>query len=189
MLSLASLRSATLIALVGAGKAPSTSGADGISGKYDVVGTAHVSISPFPAHDYPGELTATLSRTPAPGTFSLRLEVRGYACSLQVGAARDGSLQFPNGAICPLDIAQPDAHGHVDAQLRMARGRVVNGRLELDLQFDVKGSLQMRIPSKTVRIFGTEFQSPATWAPAAPVHGTVAASGQGRRNRSDASAP
>jgi hypothetical protein len=171
-----------LLALVGGGAAPSTSGTERISGKYDVAGTAHVSISPFPVHDYPGELTATLSRSPAPGAFSLRLEARGYACTLPVRAARDGSLQFPDRAACPLDISQSDARGHVDAQLRTARGRVVEDRLEMDLQFDVNGSIQMKIPSRTIRIFGAEIQSPATWAPTAPVHGTIAASGQGPRS-------
>ena len=141
-----------------------------------------MSISPFPARDYPGEMTATLSRSSAPGAFSLRLDARGYACTLQVRADKEGSLQFLQGATCPLDITQPDARGHVDAQLRNARGRVVDDRLELALQFDVKGSIQLRIPSKTIRIFGAEFQSPATWAPSTPVHGNVAASGQGQRS-------
>jgi hypothetical protein len=167
----------------------STSGAEGISGTYDVRGTAHVSVSPFPAHDYPGNLTAILSRTAAPGAFSLRIEGRGYGCTVQVRASEDGSLQFPETATCPLDIAQPDARGHVDAQLRTARGRVVNDRLELVLEFDVNGSVQMKVPSKTIRVFGTDFQSPAGWAPTAPVHGTVAASGQGARTRPDAGAP
>jgi hypothetical protein len=167
----------------------SKSDAQSISGTYDIAGTAHVSVSPFPAHDYPGNLTATLSRTAAPGAFSLRIEGRGYGCTLPVRASEDGSLQFPETATCPLDIAQPDARGHVDAQLRTARGRVANGTLELVLQFDVNGSVQMKIPSKTIHIFGIDFQSPAGWAPTAPVRGTVAASGQGARKRPDAGTP
>lgn len=183
------MRSGAVLALVAAGAALGTSGPGGIPGTYDVAGTAHVSVSPFPAHDYPGQLTATLSRTPEPGSFSLRIEGRGYGCTLSVRAAADGSLQFPETATCPLDIAQPDARGHVDAQLRTARGQVVNDRLELVLQFDVSGSVQLKIPSRTIHIFGTEVRSPATWAPTAPVHGTVAASGQGARKRPDAGAP
>ena len=167
----------------------STSASESISGTYDVAGTAHVSVLPFPAHDYPGNLTATLSRTAAPGAFSLRIEGRGYGCTLQVRASEDGSLQFPENPTCPLDIAQPDARGHVDAQLRTARGRVVNERLELVLQFDVNGSVEMKIPAKTIHILGSDFQTPATWAPSAPVHGTVAASGQGARKQPDAGAP
>jgi hypothetical protein len=168
-----------LVALVGAAAARSTEQA--IIGRYDVAGTAHVSISPFPTHDYPGELTATISPTEAPGAFALRLEARGYACTLPVRAGSDGWLQFPTAATCPLDVSQPDARGRVDAQLRTARARVVDNRLEVALQFDVKGSIQLRIPSRTVRVLGAEFQTPATWAPNAPVHGTVAASGQGSR--------
>jgi len=181
MLSLA-VQHAITIALLGAGPLPSTSAPEGILGKYELAGTAHVSVSPVAAHDYPGEMTVTLSRSSAPGSLSLRLVARGYGCTLQVRADQDGALEFPDGATCPLDITEPDARGHVDAQLRMGRGRAVHDRLELVLQFDVKGSVQMRIPSKTIRIFGKEIQSPATWAPSAPVQGTVAASGQGQRS-------
>jgi hypothetical protein len=148
-------------------------------GRYALAGTAHVSVSPFPAHDYPGEMTATLSG--GPRSLSLRLESRGYACTLQVRADQDGALAFPEGATCPLEITEPDARGHLDARLRMGRGRVGGDGLELAVEFDVKGSIQMRIPSKTIRIFGNEMHSPATWAPGAPVHGTVAASGHGQR--------
>jgi hypothetical protein len=153
-----------------------------MSGRYPLVGTAHVSVTPFPTHEYPGEVIAILSRTASPETLLLRLEARGYGCTLQVRAGRDGSLQFPDGTTCPLDVAQPDARGHLTAQLRTARGRVVDDRLEMDVQFDVNGSLQLKIPSKTIRVFGKEVQTPAAWAPT-PVHGTVAASGQGSRDR------
>lgn len=182
MFGLAILQLVTVLSMLGAVPGPSTSGPAGLAGKYDLAGTAHVSISPFPAQDYPGEMAATLSRASASGSLSLRLEARGYGCTLQVRADEDGSLEFPEGAICPLDIAQQDARGHVDAQLRMGRGRIVGGRLEMDLRFDVDGRIQMRIPSRTVRIFGRDIQSPATWAPTAPVHGTVAASAKGQRS-------
>lgn len=182
MFGLAILQFVTVLSVLGAGQTPSPSGPGGLAGTYDLAGTAHVSISPFPAHDYPGEMAATLSRAPSPGAFSLRLEARGYGCTLEVRADQDGLLQFPEEATCPIDIAQPDARGHVDAQLRMGRGRIVRGRLEMDLRFDVDGRIQMKIPSRTVRIFGRDIQSPETWAPTAPVHGTVAASGQGRRS-------
>jgi hypothetical protein len=174
---------AGLLALLGLWSAPSTHGAEDIAGKYEVAGTAHVAISPFPTHDYPGEMTATLSRSRAPDALALRLETRGYACTLQVRLASDGSLQFPDGATCPLDVSQPDARGHVDAQLRTARARVVDDRLEMDIRFDVNGSIQLRIPSRTIRILGAEVQTPATWAPSAPVRGTVAANGNGVRKR------
>lgn len=173
---------AALLVLLGAARPPSPP--EGITGTYAVTGTAHVSVSPFPAHDYPGELTATLARTAGSEALSLRVEARGYACTLQVQVGADGSLEFPEKATCPLEVTQPDARGHLDAQLRTARARVHDGRLELALEFDVKGSIQMRIPSKTIRIFGGEYQSPATWAPSAPLHGTVAASGQGNRRDS-----
>lgn len=179
MLTFGCLQHALIIVFVGAGP-PSAAGTQGLAGKYQLAGTAHVSVSPFPAHDYPGDMTATLSR--APSSLSLRLEARGYACTLQVRADQDGALEFPEGETCPLEITEPDARGHLDAQLRMGRGRVVDGALELALQFDVKGNIQMKIPSKTILIFGKEIHSPATWAPGAPVHGTVSASGHGQRS-------
>ncbi|HEY1332832.1 MAG TPA: hypothetical protein VGF31_01170, partial [Myxococcaceae bacterium] len=171
-----------VVFILGATPVPSTSGPAGLAGKYDLAGMAHVSISPFPAQDYPGEMAATLSRGPTSGALSLRLEARGYGCTLEVRADQDGSLEFPEGATCPLDIAQPDARGHVDAQLRMGRGRIVHGRLEMDLRFDVDGRIKMKVPSRTIRVFGKDIQTPETWAPTAPVHGTVAASGQGQRS-------
>jgi hypothetical protein len=157
---------------------------DGITGTYDVAGTVHVSVSPFPAQDSPGALTATLSRAAAPGAFSLRLEARGHTCTLPVRAGSDGVLQFPNRATCAIDVSEPDARGHLDAQLHTARAHVENERLELALEFAVTGRMQLRIPEKTLRVFGSEIHTPATWAPAAPVHGTVAASGQGSRRPS-----
>lgn len=186
MPSLVSPWSAAVLAVVGAGAALGTSPDDAIVGTYGVAGTAHVSVSPFPAHDYPGAMTATFSRASGPGALSLRLEARGYGCTLQVQVGPDGSLRFPDDARCPLDIAEPDARGHVDARLRTGRGRVVGDTLELALQLDVNGTIQMRIPSRTIRIFGTEIQSPATWAPVAPVRGNVSASGLGSKRPPDA---
>jgi hypothetical protein len=177
-----SLLSAAFLALLGAGAAPSTPGPAGISGTYALSGTAHVSVSPFPAQDSPGAMTATLSMTPASGALSLHLEARGYGCTLQVRAAQDGSLQFVEGTTCPLDVNEPEARGHVEARLRTARGQAVDDTLELALEFDVKGSIQVKVPSKTIHIFGADLQTPATWAPSAPVRGTVAASGRGPRS-------
>jgi hypothetical protein len=170
---------ALLLALLGTAPPPSTP--QGITGTYAVAGTVHASVSPFPARDFPGELTATLSRAPGQQGLSLRLEARGYRCTLPVQAGTDGSLVFPDRATCPLDVAEPDARGHVDAQLRTARGRVLEGRLEMAVEFAVSGTMQVRVPSKKIRILGSEVQTPATWTPSAPVRGTVAASGQGSR--------
>ena len=182
-------RWAGLVAVLGLAFAPRTSRSEDIAGTYKVTGTAHVAISPFPTHDYPGEMTATLSRSAAPDAFALRLEARGYACTLQIRGASDGSLHFPDGATCPFDVSQPDARGHVNAQLRAARARVVGTRLEMDLQFEVNGSIQVRIPSRTIRVLGAELPTPATWAPTAPVRGTAAAYGSGAREHPVPSAP
>ena len=150
------------------------------AGKYQLAGTAHVSVSPFPTQEYPGEISATLSRRGA-DAFALRMETRGYACTLPVVVAADGSVRFPDGATCPLDVSEPDARGHLEARLRTARGHVGADKLEMDLQLDVKGSIQLKIPSKTIRILGSAIQTPATWAPSAPMHGTVSATASGAR--------
>jgi hypothetical protein len=177
-------RVAVLLTVLRSASTPNA--ADAITGTYDVSGTVHVSVSPFPAQDSPGKLTATLSRSAAPGAFSLRLEARGYACTLPVRATTDGVLQFPDRPTCPLDVSEPDARGHLDVQLRTARAQAKKEQLELALEFDVTGSIQLRIPPKTIRVFGSEMHTPATWAPGAPVHGTVAASGQGSRQAATA---
>ena len=150
------------------------------AGKYQLAGTAHVSVSPFPTQEYPGEISATLSRRRA-DAFALRMETRGYACTLPVVVAADGSVAFPERATCPLDVSEPDARGHLEARLRSARGHVGADTLEMDLQLDVKGSVQLKIPSRTIRILGSEIQTPATWTPSALMHGTVSATARGAR--------
>ena len=147
-------------------------------------GSARVQVSPFPGGDHPGEMRVTLEPTRAAGHVSVRLESRGYTCVLDASRSGSGVLEFSTPAACPVEVRRPDARGHIDAQLRSGSGTVRDGRLTLDLRFDVSSRIATRISRTTFNLFGTEVVVPEGWTPAAPVRGTVTSSGSGPRERS-----
>ena len=69
------------------------------------------------------------------------------------------------------------------AQLRSGSGSLRDGRLTLDLRFDVSGRISTRVARRTVTLFQTEFTVPEGWTPAVPVQGTVTSHGSGARER------
>jgi hypothetical protein len=158
--------------------------ADGVLGVYLLVGKAHVQVSPFPASDHPGDLRVTVERTPTPGRVSLRLESRGHACVL--GASRSGSgvLELSTPASCLVEVREPDARGRVNALLRSGHGTLRDGRLTLDLRFDVSGNIATRVARTTFTMFQAEFTVPEGWTPTVPVRGTVTSGGSGARQGS-----
>jgi hypothetical protein len=115
---------------------------------------------------------------------SVRIESRGYACVLDATRSGSGVLEFSTPAACPVDVRHPDARGHVDANLRAGRGTVRDGRLSLDLKFDVSGRIATRFSRTTFSVLGTEVVVPEGWTPAAPIRGTVTSSASGTRQRS-----
>ena len=147
-------------------------------------GMARVQVAPFPAGDHPGDMRVTLEQARAPGHVSVRIESRGYTCVLDASRSGRGVLEFSTPALCPVEVRGPDARGHLDAHLRSGRGTVKDGRLTLDLRFDVNGRIATRIPRTTFSVLGTEFVVPEGWSPAAPVRGTVTSSGSGTRQKS-----
>jgi hypothetical protein len=149
-----------------------------------LTGSAHVQVAPFPPGDHPGEMRVIVDQARTPGHVSVRLESGGYSCVLDASRSGSGTLEFTTPATCPVDVARPDARGRIDARLRSGRGTVRDGRLTLDLQFDVNGRIATRIPRTSFTLLGTEFVVPEGWTPAAPVRGTVTSSGSGTRQKS-----
>jgi hypothetical protein len=148
-----------------------------------LTGNAHVQVAPFPAGDHPGEMRVTLDESRTPGHVSVRVESRGYSCVLDASRSGSGSLEFSTPATCPVEVSRPDARGRIDARLRSGRGTVRDGRLTLELQFDVSGRIATRYSRTRFMVLGTEVVVPEGWTPAAPVRGTVTSSGSGTRQK------
>jgi hypothetical protein len=99
-----------------------------------------------------------------------------------------GDLALEAGQACPLDVAEPEVRGHLDARLRSGRGRTSDAALALELELDVSGALSTRLTGRGVRVLGAEVSLPEAWAPELPVRGTVTASATGRRMDADSAA-
>lgn len=157
---------------------------DGALGAYVLNGTAKVRVTPFPAREQPGKVLVTLGPGRTPGHVSVRLESHGYSCVLDASRSRAGDLAFTIPASCAADVRETDARGRIDAHLQSGQGTVRDGRLALDLRFDVSGKISTRIARRTYTLFQTEFTVPGGWTPSVPVRGTVTSGGSGARKRS-----
>jgi hypothetical protein len=164
--------------------APPARAEDPALGSYLLRGSAHVQVAPFPTRDDPGEMKVTVGRTETPRLVSVRLESHGYACTLLASRSANGVLEFSKPARCGSDVRRPDARGHVDARLRSGRGTLRDGRLTLELAFEIRGSVATPIPRTTFRLLDTEFTVPEGWTPGVPLGGSVALSGSGARQGS-----
>lgn len=183
-LDLARVTAACLLLAAGTARAALPSGgADAALGAYLLPTRATVALRPFPATEQSSDVRVTLTRGPTPGHLTVRLESRGHACDLDAARARGGDLTFSTPASCPVDIRHPDARGHVEARLRSGHGTLRDGRLTLDLRFDVSGKVATRVARRTVVVFQSELTIPEGWTPAVPVQGTVTSRGDGARLR------
>jgi hypothetical protein len=154
---------------------------DAMFGTYLVRGRADVQVSPFPSSDQPVDMTVTLGRSRTAGRVSVGIEARGYTCALEASRSSSGALDLVTPATCSLDVREPDARGHVDARLRSGRGIVRDGRLSLELRFDVDGKVSTRVARTRFTLFDTEFTVPEGWTPSVPLRGTVTSKGSGPR--------
>jgi hypothetical protein len=152
---------------------------DAVYGTYLIRGRADVQVSPFPRSEQPGDMTVTLARSRTPGRVSVGIEARGFTCALEAIRSSAGVLDLVTPATCAIDLREPDARGHVDARLRSGRGIVREGRLSLDLRFDVDGRVSTRIARTRFNLFDTEFTVPEGWTPSVPLRGTVTSKGSG----------
>ncbi len=96
----------------------------------------------------------------------------GHLCDLTARMAGDGTLTFAPGQICVFQLDSPEAAGRIESRLEYGRGRVKAGSLELELAFQLSGTLR-----------------PSPWSPLIPVNGTASATGKGWRDNSRAADP
>jgi len=150
-------------------------------GTYRLVGHARVQVSPFPMQDQPGDVKATVEPTGEAGRVSVRLESQGYTCVLTASRTKGSALEFSTPAHCAVDVREPDARGRVDARLRSGHGSLRDGRLALELVFDVSGNVATRMARPRLNLFGADVVVPEGWTPAVPVSGTVSSSASGQR--------
>jgi hypothetical protein len=146
---------------------------------FRVQGTARVVGAPLPSPEL--ELHADAVLEPAgPGQVRAHLASGGHACDLRARLAPDGTLSFPAGQRCALELRPPEeARGHVDLLLREGTGRVRGEILTLDLTVDLDG---------TVSLGGAGGWAGA-WSTEVPIHGEAHAVAEGRRDRSRAAGP
>jgi hypothetical protein len=175
---------ACLLVAAAMGAAFPTGKDDAVYGTYLVRGRADVQVSPFPSSDQPGDMTVTLGRSRTAGRVSVGIAARGYTCALEASRSSAGALELLTPATCSLDIRDPDARGHVDARLRSGRATVRDGKLSLDLRFDVDGKVSSRVARTRFTVFDTEFTVPEAWTPSVPLRGTVTSKGSGSRRES-----
>lgn len=152
-------------------------------GHYALHGTAHVTGNGLADREVTADLWAEVSPGRAPSEVRVELGWRAYRCAVEASLAPSGELAFAEGQACQLFVAEPEARGPVEGRLRSGRGRLRDGLLELELAFEVSGTLQARLPGRRITFLGTEVELPDTWMPGLPVHGSLTSSARGSRNR------
>lgn len=162
-----------LVALALGGMTP-----DGVRGTYRVQATVRIAGVPLlRSMDLRGDLV--LRPGDGPRAVRARLAAQGHACELAGTLAEDGTLAFVRGQRCRIELDDPGARGRVEATLRSGRGRVEDGRIALDLEAALAGSV--RVP--TARLPGL---APET---AIPIDGDASVVAEGRRDNSRAAEP
>jgi hypothetical protein len=174
------------LALSGASPAPatrSTPSAPTERGTYRLEGTAHVDATPF-GRDVEVRADAVIRPGSGPRELRVRIASQGQVCELVARLGDAGALVFAAGQVCPIALEDPDMRGHVEARLRAGRGRIGDGRLAVELAFDLTGSV--RLAARSLQVFGAELPVPAALATDVPVKGLASASVAGRRDESRA---
>lgn len=156
---------------------------DAVAGVYRVQGTAHVSARPIVDSEVEARADATLERGLRPREVRALLASQGHRCELVATLEGDGALAFAQGQRCVVAVDSPEARGRVEARLASGRGRVGDGRLSLDLSWELSGGLSVRTASR-VEVLGREVELPSTWLPEAPVRGDARAKVDGWRDES-----
>lgn len=156
---------------------------------YRLHGKARVAARPLVNREVDANADAVLQPGARPGEVRARIAAEGYACDLLARVGPGGALAFAEGQRCALEVRSPGARGHLDATLSSGRGTLRGGEeLELDLAWDVSGSLSVRT-GRAIEVLGTRVEVPAAWTPEAPVNGSARAVVSGHRDRSRAAEP
>jgi hypothetical protein len=147
--------------------------------RVDVV--THVRAAPVIDRDVKSRVDLVVREGRDRRAVSLEVEAEGYLCRLEGRVLDDGALDLRPGQTCPLALDEPDVRGTVEARLRTGRGRLRDRKLELELAFDLSGSVSARIEGGTVSVMGRDIVLPDGWAPPLPLRGSADARGEGRR--------
>ena len=145
----------------------------------DVV--THVRAAPVVERDVESRAGLVVREGREKKVVSLEIEAEGYACRLEATVADDGALDLGAGQTCPLALDEPNVRGSVEGRVRTGRGRLRDGKLELELALDLSGSVSARLDGGTVSVMGREIVLPDGRAPALPLRGSAEARGEGRR--------
>lgn len=118
-----------------------------------------------------------------PGDVVLHLASMGHRC--RVVARRDaaGTLAFPPGQACVLDIHSTGAQGRVEVRLASGRGRLREEDLSLSFRSELSGAVMVASGRPKVILGRTV---PGTGGSKIPVRGEARATAEGRRDHSRA---
>ncbi len=149
---------------------------------YRMQGTVHVASTAFD-RDMELHADAVVEPGPGPGDVVLHLASMGYQC--RVVARRDaaGTLAFPPGQVCVLDIRSPEAQGRVQVRLTSGRGRLREEDLSLSFRSELSGAVTVGSGPPIIVLGRTV---PGTGGVEIPVRGEARATAEGRRDRSRA---
>jgi hypothetical protein len=141
-------------------------------GTFRVRGTARMNAGAILPSEM--DVRADVILRPGAGDRGMVARVRsmGHVCDLTARLAGDGTLTFAPGQVCLLEFDSPEVAGRVESRLESGRGRVTTSTLELDLAWQLSGSMR-----------------PSSWSPLIPVDGTARATGRGWRDNSRAADP
>ena len=136
--------------------------AAGARGTYRLRGTARMNAGPILPSEI--DVRADVILRPGAGERGIVAQVRsmGHVCDLKAQLAGDGTLAFAPGQVCLLELDSPEVAGRVESRLESGGGRVTAGTLELNLAWQLSGSIR-----------------PSPWSPLIPVNGTASAAGKG----------
>jgi hypothetical protein len=114
----------------------------------------------------------------------LHLASMGYHC--RVVAARDaaGTLAFPPGQECVVEISSPEARGRVQVRLTSGRGRLREEELSLAFTSELSGAVTV---GSALPLIVLGRRVPGSGGAQIPVHGEARVMADGRRDHSRAS--
>jgi hypothetical protein len=150
---------------------------ESVRGIYRVEASARTSVLLLRALELRGDVV--LRPGERPGAVLARLAAQGHACELAGTLAEDGSLAFARGQRCSIVLDDPGARGRVEATLRSGKGRVEDGRLALQLEVALAGTVRIA----TAGVPGLASET------AVPVDGDASVRVEGRRDNSRGAGP
>ncbi len=152
------------------------------AGTYRLEGTARVQARPVVDRAEDIHATAAVASGGKGGATKVRLTSQGYRCDLEARAGGAGELAFDPGQRCTIALAEKEARGRVEATLASGHGRITDGRLQLELSWNVSGAVSLFVGGERYEVMGREVEVPGGWAPEVPLRGTATTRAAGPRD-------